>query len=300
MLNFSAKGLVNQGQSYIYLGSNIVYSNSSSDPTSPTPTAGARYYNTTSKVEKFYDGTSWIVPGGSGTGSSLDVVPHISGLVLSPNSSHPTYQIDISTGTCSNSSNDGYMLVSSVITVDLTSSGVNGLDTSSESSSKWYFIYLIYNPTSGLVRGLISASSSSPTLPSGYTKKRLIGSFRNDSSSNIIDFEFSREGDSAVYLWGNKDEYYRTVYDSSSSGFTDIDLSTWISPLSERAYLFYSSTSVSVNKDIRPNGYTCKYCAMPTGSTYNEFTIWMYAPGRIIEQRGISGKVVVMGYKEVL
>lgn len=50
-----------------------------------------------------------------------------------------------------------------------------GLDTGSVANSTWYYLFGIYNPTSSVSDILISASLSSPTMPSGYTKKRLIG-----------------------------------------------------------------------------------------------------------------------------
>jgi len=74
------------------------------------------------------------------------------------------------------------------ITVDITNSGVNGLDQGSEASDTWYYIYMIWNPSTETVAGLLSASSSNPTLPSGYDKKRLVGAVRNDGSSNFKHF----------------------------------------------------------------------------------------------------------------
>ena len=61
MLNASVEGIKNPGNGYVYLGSIIVYDNDTSDPTSPTPTGGSRYYNSSTNVEKYYNGTSWIV-----------------------------------------------------------------------------------------------------------------------------------------------------------------------------------------------------------------------------------------------
>ena len=74
-------------------------------------------------------------------------------------------------------------------TLDITTSGVNGLDTGAEAGNTWYYVYLIWNPTTALVNGLLSASATAPTLPSGYTKKRLIGAVRNDGSSNFLRFK---------------------------------------------------------------------------------------------------------------
>lgn len=87
-------------------------------------------------------------------------------------------------------SDDGavVMSLSSDITVDITNSGTNGLDTGSETANTWYYIYLIWNSSDGTVAGLLSASATAPVLPSGYTKKRLVGAVRNNSSSSFIRF----------------------------------------------------------------------------------------------------------------
>lgn len=60
---------------------------------------------------------------------------------------------------------------------DITSSGVNGLDTGAEAGSTWYYIWVIWNGTT--TSTLFSLSSSAPTLPGGYTYKALVGAVRN-------------------------------------------------------------------------------------------------------------------------
>lgn len=78
-------------------------------------------------------------------------------------------------------------LASSVnVTANIASAGANGLDTGSEAASTWYYVWVIYNGTT--VASLLSASSSAPTMPSGYTYKALVGVVRNDGSSNFIRF----------------------------------------------------------------------------------------------------------------
>jgi hypothetical protein len=102
------------------------------------------------------------------------------------------YQIQIVSGRVG--SGNFLLEVGSTITVDITQSGANGLDTGSEAANTWYFIWLIYNPTTGTLAGLLSTSNSSPTMPSGYTEKRRIGAVRNDSSSNLLRFvQFGRK-----------------------------------------------------------------------------------------------------------
>ena len=55
------------------------------------------------------------------------------------------------------------------VTLDATGTGLNGLDTGSLAVTKFYYIYIINNgSTTGAIASL---SSTSPTLPSGYTFK---------------------------------------------------------------------------------------------------------------------------------
>jgi len=70
------------------------------------------------------------------------------------------------------------------LSVDITASGANGLDTGAEGATTHYYIWLIHNGTAAA--SLISASSTAPTLPSGYVYKALVGWIYNDAGSNFI------------------------------------------------------------------------------------------------------------------
>lgn len=60
-------------------------------------------------------------------------------------------------------------------TCNQASSGANGLDTGTVSGTNWYYVWIIYNPTTGVVASLLSLSATAPTMPSGYTYKGLAG-----------------------------------------------------------------------------------------------------------------------------
>src|SRR6185503_13235436 len=62
--------------------------------------------------------------------------------------------------------------------------GAGGLDTGAALSSTWYFIWLISNGS--VVEGMFSLSSTTPTMPAGYTYKGLLGAIYRDSSNNFI------------------------------------------------------------------------------------------------------------------
>jgi len=79
------------------------------------------------------------------------------------------------------------MRVAANTDVLITASGVNGLDAGSEAADTWYYLWLIKQTASPLTVGaVLSTSTTNPTMPAGYTHKRLIGAVRNDGSSNFI------------------------------------------------------------------------------------------------------------------
>lgn len=121
---------------------------------------------------------------------SLARVPSGAGrnITARTNASNPNTQIDIDADELIVRDTSGRsILLSSVnVTADITASGANGLDTGAEGGDTWYYGWVIYNPTTATVAGLISASATAPTTPSGYTFKALVTAVRNNGSSNFL------------------------------------------------------------------------------------------------------------------
>jgi hypothetical protein len=111
---------------------------------------------------------------------------YLAGLTLSNNSGTPNTKLDVAAGQCADSTNAFLMNVSAG-TIDCGTTGANGLDTGSLANSTWYHVSVI-GKVDGTTALLASASFSSPTLPSGYTLKRRIGSFKTDGSAHILGF----------------------------------------------------------------------------------------------------------------
>ncbi len=129
-------------------------------------------------VSQYFDGLKKL----------FNSVPGISkNLVLIKNTTNPNYQIDIDANTIilKNADNLSFSTGLVNLTVDITQSGVNGLDTGTEAASTYYYIYVIYNPITQDLAGLFSINPSSPTLPSGYDFYEPIGKVFNNASSNF-------------------------------------------------------------------------------------------------------------------
>jgi len=109
-------------------------------------------------------------------------------VVVYNNTTNPNYQLDIPSGKVGDTDGIGVIEVSGTLTLDITASGANGLDTGVEANSTWYYIYLIAKSSDGTVASLLSTSASAPTMPADYDMKRLVGAVYNDSSGNFRQF----------------------------------------------------------------------------------------------------------------
>lgn len=85
-----------------------------------------------------------------------------------------------------NSSNEVKVLSGVNVTASISSSGANGLDTGALAASTWYYVFLIYNPTTLTTAALFSLSATAPTLPSGYTFFARVGAVRTGSSGYLL------------------------------------------------------------------------------------------------------------------
>ena len=67
-----------------------------------------------------------------------------------------------------------------------------GLDTSTKANSTWYQIFAITKNTTGVVDFLYSTSRTSPTIPSGWTRRAWLGAIKTNASGNIDQTYFAR------------------------------------------------------------------------------------------------------------
>src|SRR5215475_3046525 len=101
--------------------------------------------------------------------------------------------ITVNTGGACSDDATNTMVLSTAITkstagVWSVGTGVGGMDTGTIAANTWYHVWLIKRTDTGVVDALFSLSASAPTMPASYTKKRRLGSFKTDGSSNILSF----------------------------------------------------------------------------------------------------------------
>jgi hypothetical protein len=158
-----------------------------------SPTIGQTYQGYT------WDGEKWV----GGPGAALVLRSYLAGLTLSTAGSSATF--GIAAGTAADSTNAAMMTLAAAITKTTAAwavgSGNGALDTGAIAAAAWYHVFLIRNPTTGVVDAVVSATATpdaGPTvLPPGFTQFRRIGSMKTAASQWV---KFSQLGND--FLWG--------------------------------------------------------------------------------------------------
>lgn len=113
------------------------------------------------------------------------------GLVLSNNTTDAVNDIDISAGSCVSDDGTTIMTLAANITIETDAvfdgTGNKGLDTGAAGDNT-YHVWVVNNPSTGATRAIASLSVSAPTLLSGWTKKKCIGSIVR-SGGTILAFK---------------------------------------------------------------------------------------------------------------
>jgi hypothetical protein len=145
-----------------------------------SPAASDFRYNSTLSLLEFYDGGAWRQPS-----IAQPIAAGFKNLVIKNNVATPTTQVDVDADavTVETTSGTAFRLTSINLTINCAATGANGLDAGALANSTWYAVYVIYDPATDTTAGLMSASFSSPTMPSGYTAKARLGAFITSSSA---------------------------------------------------------------------------------------------------------------------
>lgn len=72
----------------------------------------------------------------------------------------------------------------SISALNISGSGANGLDTGSPAVSTWYSAWVISNGST--ISGLLSLSTTAPTMPSGFTYKARVGWVRSGATASVL------------------------------------------------------------------------------------------------------------------
>ena len=150
-----------------------------------------------------------------------------------------TIDVDADYLTLWNASNEALIVSSVNLTLTITTAGLLGLDTGSEAGNTWYHIWVISNGSA--TSGILSASSTSPTMPSGYTFKKYVGATRNNGSNNLVE----------MHQVGN---YVRIPFELVGSGitgsYTTVDCSAFVPPTAKKVGIRGAISGASANGNV--------------------------------------------------
>lgn len=135
------------------------------------------------------------------------VIPRlaIQGLTYANNATDATNDIDVAVGGCMDSTSIRMMVLQSALTKKLDAAwavGNNqgGLDAGSAADAD-YYIWLINRSDTDVTDVLISLSATSPTMPTNYNYRRLIGWFKRASSAIVAFKTYELAGGGLEFLW---------------------------------------------------------------------------------------------------
>lgn len=213
------------------------------------------------------------------------------------------------------STNTQLIEVTSDITINLGSAGINGLDTGTETNDTWYYVYLIGDSTgtnspAGLFSTVNEATTGEVTLPTGYDVKRQLPlAIRNNGSGDIIPFTCPQLGtvlylETATHYAGtNVTGELNVLSSGTSSTYTGLSLSTYVPPIAQLAYMNFYGASGSVGLQVRPTGITSDYIQLraDASGTYTS-QVWLpTSTSQSIDYKrtwgGGTGYLDVIGYQ---
>jgi hypothetical protein len=181
---------------------------------------------------------------------------YIGGLICSMDADSDN-DVNITAGSCRDDGDAANLRLASEITKQIDAAWAvgddqGGLDTGSVAVSTLYAVWLIKRSDTGVVDALFSTSFTSPTMPTNYDLKRLIGAVKTDGTSDII--PFLQSGDEFTYL-GNTDTFPpRDIDDSSITDDTWEQGTLSVPPLC-RAHLSGQLVNTSSTTSIDGNLY---------------------------------------------
>jgi hypothetical protein len=136
---------------------------------------------------------------------------YLAGLGLSNDGAAPNTRIAVAAGVCSDDGNNQLLRLPTGGTLDCTTVGANGLAAGALANGTWYHVFIIGQ--AGGATALLASTLASPTLPSPYTLKRRLGSFRTDASAHIVGFV--QDGD--FFQWSSPTQDFTTTNPGTSA-----------------------------------------------------------------------------------
>lgn len=181
---------------------------------------------------------------------------YVNGLVISNHATTPNTKLSIASGSTLDSTGVYQMVASSALTIDATTTGLNGLDTGSLAASKVYAVFLVADPvTQQSIGAMISLSYTAPLLPFGYSVFKLIGYVVTDSSSHFLAGYWSGNNSAAGRQFTFDAPIATSITAGNATSYTVVDLSTFVPLVANTPVsVAYAFTPGAASRTLSLNG----------------------------------------------
>ncbi len=126
---------------------------------------------------------------------------HIYGLTLANNGTDATNDLDIAAGGCMDDTHADWIQIAAttkqtdaVWAADNGATATGGLDLIGSAGNNEFYVWAIKNPTTGATGTLLSLSATAPTMPSGYTLKRLVNWVKRSGGAVLPLYQMEMSG----------------------------------------------------------------------------------------------------------
>ena len=208
---------------------------------------------------------------------SRNPVAYINGLTAKLNATTPNTQLDLAAGACSDSLNNIDMVLTTGVTIDSATVGINGLDTGILTASSIYYVFLIGDSNGfNLPVGLVSLSPTAPILPFGYDSFRMVDIKATDATPHFILSYTNGEYGDREFIY---DAPILVLNGGAANTFTAVSLVNVVAPIGTPDVNFIASiTPVAVTGagnsiTLRPTGSSSTGYAILSGSVVSKAQI---------------------------
>lgn len=232
--------------------------------------------------------------------------PAIDGLIPS-NAADADHDITISSGTCSDSTGTSVFKLLGGITkrIDepfVAGDNFGGMFTGSVASDTTYHYFIIEKDADGTIDAGYDTSVSAANMPSGYTKFRLLFSFKTDSSSNVKPFTAFSGGGGALQVDLTDREVILGTLTPGTSAVTlatgapigvqvKASLATHLEATGSGAYVLFSALHQT---DAAPTNTLCDLATRSTGGSDSNRIDIMTDTSAQVRYRSTLGSVLVL------
>jgi hypothetical protein len=216
---------------------------------------------------------------GGGNGGGGATKDYISGFL--PSRTSDTV-LSVSSGVCRDDGDTFDLETEDASTINSAITGAGGLDTGSMSDDTWYYVWVV-GKSDGTVAGLLSLSSTDPTMPSGYDYKRRVGAWRYQTAKFMENAYYLGYGKTRKFIF----PYVYVLNGVGNITWANADVSSYVPPTAHTFLMVGFVYDASVASFRPGSGADIDYILAFAGGIEAELPI--ISGDRSIDGKRISG-----------